>query len=244
VTARLLVLSGRQRAALFVGENPQPRLFARDGPRFDQTDGGLRLQFDGHLLELDDARHYVRLEDAFAVSTLLPFHADLTFRPTTPGGHGRVVGWIRSSERSWRVDCHGFARATALERPTVLESAHVSLSGSFGSSLAVRARSTGPGRVLLLKPQEEQTLALSALEVDLEPDRLTPRRFTVTFGEEKTLSAEPLSRLAIVRPLSDGRQARTTIGAARLRSRDGGRGFGFYEYSIPLARAAGAKSHT
>jgi hypothetical protein len=244
VTARLLVLSGRRSAALFVGENPEPHAFAHDGPRFERRDDGVRLRFEGHLLQLEDARAYVRLEDAFAASTLVPFQVELTFGPTTCGGHGRVVGRVRSPERSWRIDCHGFARATALERPSELEGSHVSLAASFGGLLALRARSTGPGRVLRLTPQGEEALALLALEVDLEPDGLTPRRFTVTFGDRESVTAEPLSRLAIVRPLARGRRARTTIGAARFQSRGDGRGFGFYEYSIPLEPTPAPPPHT
>lgn len=237
-TARLLVLSGRRQAALFVGENPQARPHGQDGPRFESAAGRIRLRFDGHVLELEDGAEYVRLEDAFARSTLVPLQADLELRDTTRGGHGRVVGAIRSASRSWRIDCHGFGRATALDRPSSLDAEHVSFAASFGGEVALRARSGSPARVVVIAPEGEQSHEPSAFEVDLEPDRVTPRRFALAFGDGRELRAEPISRLAIVRPLANGGRARTTIGAARFRSRDYGRGYGFYEYSIPLAPGA------
>lgn len=234
--SRLLLLLGERSLALFVGEDPETGGAGYGGPRFETRGSALHLEFDGSLLALEDADLYIDVERAFASSRLLPARVDLTFRPAGGSRYGCIEGRLETGGGTTVIRAFGFADASLQQRPIDLSRSALSLSASFGSGLAYLLRAgSGPHRALRITPGGEEERTVNAARVDLAEDRSTPRRFEVRLDGE-SLFGEPVSRVAILRPLPGGRTARTTFGVARFRLQPGASGFGFYDYSCVVTR--------
>lgn len=229
--SRLLIFLGGERLALFIGEDVRQDRPLNEGPHFTPMPHGFRLRFDGTALASNNGSLYLDLEQAFAASQLCAVAVDLRFRSQLSGEYGAAAGWIEVDGQRRSVESHAFARHGVLSGPPGAWSSQLALSAAFGPQRALRVRYEFPGRGLLreLTPRGEVAQALPPLTIHLADDRYTPERIAV--GD--ALICEPLTRMAIVRPLPPHRQARVTFGPARFTC-DGAEGFGFYEYARAL----------
>lgn len=227
VGARLLLFLGAAQVALHTGDDAHPASAPRGGPHFVRHGDGLRFTFDGWALRTDDGSRYVDLELALAASHLLAVRADLVFTRTR-GEHGRVRGRLTLDGATQPIDALGFAPPAGPRAADPSWRSQLSLHVGFaGGAVAVRHRVPGGTVVHDLDTAEERRS--TALSVTFAGDPHTPRRIVIadTAGE---LVADPIGRMAIVRPLAPGRRARVTFGVARV-WRAGATGFGFYEYA-------------
>jgi hypothetical protein len=230
-TGRLLVFLGRQRVALFIGEDLRGRRATGSGPHFTPTPDGFRLSFEGTALACEDGSLYVDLEQAFAASQLCAVAVDLGFRRGRSPDYGPAVGWIEVDGQRAGIDALAFARHHILQRSLGTWSSQLTLSAAFGPDQALRVRHEFPGAggvLHALSAADEARQALSRLSVCFAEDRYTPQR--IAAGD---LLCEPLGRMAITRPHPPHGHARVTFGPARF-TRGGEEGFGFYEYARAL----------
>lgn len=229
---RLLVFVGRERLALFIGEDLQRDRQPSEGPHFTKTPHGFRMRFDGAALAGDDGGLYWDLEQAFAASNLCAVKVDLSFRRELSGDYGVAEGWIEVDGARHGIRAHAFARHGVLSGSPGVWSSQLTLSAAFGSQRALRVRHDFPGSGTLreLTASGEASEPLPSLTIGFHGDRYTPARIVI--GDD-TLVCEPHTRMAITRPLPPHRQARVTFGAARF-IRNGYEGFGFYEYARAL----------
>jgi len=233
VSGRVLLFLGGDRVALFLGEDPRTTGRSRDGPDFTATPAGFELRFDGPALVADDGSLYVDLERAFAASQLCAVALELDFRRGLSADYGPASGWIAIDGVRHRIEAPAFARHGILQRSAHAWSSQIALSAAFGEQAAVRVRSEFPGSGALreLTRDGEIAHALPPISVCFDGDRYTPARIRIGDGAE--LCCQPLSRMAITRPLAAHRQARVTFGAARF-IRAAAEGYGFYEYARVL----------
>ncbi len=241
IAARLLLFLGRERVALYTGDAAVADA-ATLLPRLTAEPDGLRLRFRGALIATDDGRRYVDLEDALAASQLLAVDVDLHL---AGGLHGPVRGALTLAGRRVRFAGDGFARPASgafggVPRWLTSLTLHASLDG--GEALQLRHATPGGLRLERLAPTRAPVGPVRALAIGFDGDAWTPRHIAV-HADGGVLVAEPIARMAVVRPLAPGRAARVTFGVARVAF--GARaGFGFYEYGRVLARGSGAPSGT
>jgi hypothetical protein len=232
IAGRVLLFLGGQRVALFLGEDARGvAAAAGDQPQFIPTDDGFDMRFAGTALANDDGALYVDLEQAFAASQLCSVAVELTFRRGLSAHYGPATGWIEVDGDRREIAAPAFSRHGVLQRSAGAWSSQLTLSAAFGPRLAVRVRHEFPGRggvVHELTGSGETEAAQLPLTVHFGSDRHTPEQIVV--GDGSMLHCQPLSRMAITRPLPPHRQARVTFGTARF-VRDGQEGFGFYEYA-------------
>ena len=233
VTGRLLLLLGRRRQALFIGEDRGGDAVS-DGPRFTAVEEGFRLRFHGPALATSDGTLYLDLEQAFAASRLCAVDVDLLFRPGLSADYGATTGWVEVDGRRSRIAAYAFARHGVAQRSHGAWSSQLALSAAFGPERALRLRHEFPGTGVLyeLTARGEAARPLLPLTVRFDGDRYTPARIAV--GGGALLLCAPLTRMVVTRLLGPHRQARVTFGAGRFWS-GGARGFGFYEYARVLA---------
>jgi hypothetical protein len=229
IAGRLLLFLGRERLALFIGEEPRPAGPPAEGPHFAPTAQGFRLHFAGSALASEDGAGYVDLEQGFAASRLCAVSVDLEFRRQLSPDYGSATGWIAVDGQRRSIDTQAFARQAAAPGSPGLWSSQLVLSAALGAERAVRVRYEFPGDAAIreLTAKGEDVRALPPLAIRFEGDRYTPQRIAI--GAGTALLCEPLSRMAITRPLPPHRHARVTFGAARF-TIAGAEGFGFYEY--------------
>lgn len=234
IAARLLLFLGRERVALFTGDAA-----AADAatllPRLTAEPDGLRLRFRGALIATDDGRRYVDLEDALAASQLLTADVDLHL---TGGLYGPVRGALTLDGRRVRFAGDGFARpASGVFGGTPRWLTSLTLHAGFGGGEALQLRHTTPGGLRLerLAPTRTPVGPVHALAIRFDDDATTPQQLAVR-ADGSELVAEPIARMAVVRPLGPGRAARVTFGVARV-AFAGRTGFGFYEYGRVLGGA-------
>ena len=241
VSGRLLVFSGANRIALFTGEDRGANHLPSGGPHFSRCERGFRLTFDGPLLELNDGRRYIELEDAFAASLLRPTSIDLTFRPGILPNYGAIEGTVRVGARTLTIQTYAFSDTAVLHRSPHRQETETTLTASLGRELALRTCSGGNGRpetVIQITADGETPLPSPGVVVSLDSDQVTPQRFVVTTLGEDALVATPLSRMAIIRPAGKGHYARVTLGVAQFTWGTKRSGFGFYEYTRPVSSAS------
>jgi hypothetical protein len=231
---RLLVFLGRERLALFIGEELQRGRQLSEGPHFTTTPHGFRMRFDGAALAGDDGGLYWDLEQAFAASNLCAVKADLSFRRQLAGDYGVAEGWIDVDGARHGIRAQAFARHAVLSGSPGVWSSQLTLSAAFGPQRALRVRHEFPGsgalRELTLSGEVSEPLP-PPLTIRFDGDGYTPTRIVI--GND-TLVCEPHTRMAITRPLPPHRQGRVTFGAARFIRAGGEEGFGFYEYARAL----------
>jgi len=231
---RLLLFLGRERLAMFIGEDPHGPRPAHMGPQFTPTPDGVRLRFHGPVLSAGDGTLYVDLEQGFAASSLCPVAVDLLFRPGLSADYGAASGWIEVAGRRHQIETPAFGRQGVLQGAAAGWSSHLSLSAAFGARRALRVRHEFPGKggaLHELTAAGERVHAVPALSIRFDGDRYTPAQILI--GGDAALRCEPLSRMVITRPLPAHRHARVTFGAARFVDA-GSEGFGFYEYGRAL----------
>jgi hypothetical protein len=229
---RLLVFVGRERLALFIGEDVHRSGRPSEGPHFTTTPHGCRMRFAGVALAGDDGGLYWDLEQAFAASTLCAVRVDLSFRRALSGAYGVAEGWVEIDGARHDIEAHAFTRPGVSSAAPGVWSSQLTLSAAFGAERALRVRHDFPGGGVLreLTASGEVSHPLPPLTIGFDGDRYSPARIVI--GAD-TLVCEPHTRMAITRPLPPHRQARVTFGAARF-LRDGEEGFGFYEYARAL----------
>lgn len=227
VGSRLLLYLGPRQVALFTGDDPHPAV-AGDGPRFAPVGDGLRLTFDGWALRTDDGGRYIDLELALAASHLLAVRADLVFT-REHGDHGRVRGTLALDGSARPIDGVGYAPTGGDARPGAPAwRSHLTLHAAVaGGTVALHHRV--PGGTLVRDGDAAAPRRVAGLSVTFAGDPHTPRRIVVADAAGQLVAA-PVARLAIVRPVPSGRQARVTFGVARV-WRAAAAGFGFYEYA-------------
>lgn len=229
ITGRLLVFQGRQRLALFIGEDSRHAGPPREGPHFANTASGFRLQFAGTALASDDGAGYVDIEQGFAASRLCAVVVDLEFCRRLSSDYGSAAGWVEIEGERHAIDVPAFARHAVLQGTSSAWSSQLVLSVALGAQRALRVRHEFPGAGMIreLTAGGEAVRRVPPLAIRFNGDRYTPERIHIGGADE--LICEPLTRMAITRPLPPHRHARVTFGAARFRV-GGEEGFGFYEY--------------
>jgi hypothetical protein len=230
---RLLLFLGRERLALFISEDPQRGAPSGEGPHFTPTADGFRLRFAGPALTSAQGALYVDLEQGFAASQLCSIAVDLSFHRALSADYGSVGGWIEVDGERRAIDAHAFARHGVLQGALGAWSSQLALSAAFGPQRALRVRHEFPGGGVVreLTAHGERLHPLTPLAIRFDGDRYTPERIAI--GDGAALLCEPVSRMAITRPLPPHRHARVTFGAARFTC-GGEEGFGFYEYARAL----------
>jgi hypothetical protein len=245
VQGRLLLLTGGRHVGLFVGQGKDAGALAHGGFRFETLAGGLRMSFDGHVLETADGLAYTELERAFDGSQLTRAIADLRFKALAGETFGCVDGVVALGQRRWSIDALGFTGAAALSRGSGAQGSHVALAATWNDGVGVRIRAPGdrvPFTAQRFAGGRVEETPLAALRVDLAEDHCTPRRIlAVSTWSGGRLVAEPLTHAAVRRRLGPARMARVTFGLARFRDAAGGAGIGFYEYGCELPRLGAAR---
>ena len=235
---RLLLFLGGREIALFTGEEPGARS-AVGGLIFEPLPRGFALCFDGYASRLGDADLYLDLEAALAASTLVRVRANLHYCGAADGESteprpGQFGGTIAIDDRVITVDAGGFLDPAVAIRGPGRHAARTHLAAVFDRDTALNVRAaegdsalTGPivfagrrhpapsGHVTMLHDGDAYTPAGFHLH-------LTPPALPVT--------AVPLARMPILRPLGGGAHARITFGPARFEW-DGRIGWGVYEYA-------------
>jgi len=234
INGRVLLLLGGNRLALFIGEDARGTGPADYGPYFSPTPDGFALRFAGPALAGEDGSLYVDLEQAFAASQLCSVAVDLQFQRGLSADFGCASGWIQVDGVRRTIAAPAFARHGILQRSAGAWSSQITLSAAFGVQRAVRLHHQFPGPddvVFELTSRGERQLQAAPLTVHFDGDRYSPAQIRLADGA--ALLCQPLTRMAITRPLAAHRHARVTFGAARF-TRHGEEGFGFYEYGRAL----------
>lgn len=234
---RLLLFLGGQRVALFTGEDVGVQRTAVAPLEFAAADGGTSLRFAGSMLQLEDAAAYVDLEAALAASRVVRAEVELAFRPLRRGGHGgaefgTVEGHVCTAGRRVRIGAGAFANAGALRAAGLTQQTMVA--ATFGRDRAVLSRADN-GRTVAMHftAQGAGEMAEPQLSVIARPDGYTPERLWLTCNGSGEVRAEPLSRMAILRPAGHS-YLRVTFGVARFHWRCA-EGAGLYEHACPVA---------
>ncbi len=230
VGARLLVLPDSQRAALFTGEDRSTHRAAYEIATFCPDSNGVRFRFSGSLLEVDDARRYLDLEDAFAASRLIRAEIDLSFRPSALPDYGHIEGRVVVEGRAAHFDTHGFVERVSLPRSPGPSGSRVDLAAAFGPDLALRWRGRPGGTGSAAKSS-----GVAAVIVSLHDDGCTPRGFELALDSGARAVGEPISAMPIRQPGAAGGTTHVTLGTARFACSSGRIGFGLYEYARAIA---------
>ena len=239
--ARLLLLLGERRVALFTGEE-HGRATVVGGPVFEACSNGFTVRFDGPLLRLDDARLYLDLETALAASELCSTSVALTFTPGAVPAYGRISGSVRLGGETFIVDTFGFADPRLARRRVGTQVRQATLSAAFGRQGAVVARfgdDSGTGTFTQIRTNGTKTSPLGATTIHFDGDPLGPDRFVLSAANCPLLVARVATRMSIVQPAPRGGYARITFGIARFAFGETDSGSGFYEYAR-LMRRSGA----
>jgi len=229
---RLLLFLGRQRLALFIGEDAGDKTSSAGGPHFTPAADGFRLGFAGAALACDDGTLYVDLEQAFAASRLCAVAVDVQFRKGLSDDYGLASGWVEVDGVRLELDAPAFARHPIVQRTLGAWSSQITLSAAFGPERALRVRHEFPGAggaLHELTARGGASHAVPSVHVCFDGDGGAPEQIAAG-----NLLCEPLSRMAITRPLAPRRLARVVFGTARFRC-ETSTGFGFYEYARALA---------
>lgn len=229
VGSRLLLFHGGQRVALFTGDDAQPQP-SGGGPHVHAERDGLRLAFDGWLLCTDDGRRYLDLEGALAHSRLLSLRVELRFTRRRDE-YGAVSGRVAIDGHAQPFAAPGFCPPAGLPPAPTPWLGGLTLRAGLGDDAAVFVRHGVPGgtRLREIDGRGEREQPCAAVSLRCDDDAHSPRAIAVD-DAGGGLVAEPIARLAVVRPLGAGRRARVTFGVARV-ARRGASGFGFFEYA-------------
>jgi hypothetical protein len=237
---RLLLLLGGQRVALFTGEEVHAVGNCVGPLRIIRTTDGMRLEFAGPVLVLEDAAVYLDLEAALAQSRLLEAEVHIEFGPTSAAAtsaaarFGIVRGVVRVDGQRRDVETGAFADAAAARASGVRQ--QTTLAAAFGREHAVLSRvveGENDCSGVHFTPPAANALHAVRVAVTTDGDVYTPTRFELRCDGIAPLRGEPLSRMAILRPAADTSYLRVTFGAARY-SWAGETGYGLYEYARPV----------
>jgi hypothetical protein len=234
-SGRLLLFLGGQRIALFTGEDVRG---ADVAPlTFGSDEHGMQLRFSGPMLRLPDARVYLDLEAALAQSDLVEADVELRFTPSQSNEmqFGGVEGFVDIGGARRRINTGGFVNGSGLRASGA--SRQTMLAADFGGGDGVLSRITEDAtRSLTLHFSGDGVRALDDVRVIVSPDgdQYTPRRFELTCAAQASVRAEPLSHMAILRPVGQGRYLRVTFGVARF-NWGARQGWGLYEHAVPVS---------
>ena len=240
-TGRLLLFLGGQRVALFTGEEVHAVGNCVGPLRIIRRADGMRLEFAGPILVLDDAAVYLDLEAALAQSRLVEAEVHIEFRPTSAepasvAAHfGVVRGWVRVDGERRAVETGAFANAAAFRASGARQ--QTMLAAAFGSQHGVLSRVVeGVSECTGVHFTQSTPEALHAVRVAVatDGDVYTPTGFELLCDGMPPLRGDPLSRMAILRPAGDAGYLRVTFGIARY-DWGGETGYGLYEHARPVA---------
>ena len=239
-TGRLLLFLGGQRVALFTGEEVHAVGNCVGPLRINRRADDMRLEFAGPMLVLDDGAVYLDLEAALAQSHLVEANVHLEFAPTSveaasgAAHFGVVRGSIRINGERRAVETGAFANAAAFRASGSRQ--QTMLAAAFGSHHAVLSRvveGAGDCTGMHFTQLSPQGLHGVRVAVATDGDVYTPTRLDLSCDGMPPLRGDPLSRMAILRPLGDGGYLRVTFGVARY-DWAGEMGYGLYEYARPV----------
>jgi hypothetical protein len=146
-----------------------------------------------------------------------------------------VRGTIEIGGRTVSIDTHGFADPAFARRPQA--SVHgTRIFASFGPDLGVlagRGESLGVFASCLTSRSTRPVRPLDLTVSFASDDPLLPSRVVVELEDgDGAIIAQPLTSMAVMRPLAHGGHARVTFGIAEFEWGEE-RGTGFYEHSGP-----------
>lgn len=244
-SGRLLLFLGGQRVALFTGEDVHATGH-RVGPlRMQWKDGQLCLDFSGPILQLDDAAVYLDLEAALARSRLVEADVQIEFAPSSDAGtgdagarFGAARGTVSIAGNRRDVAGGGFANAAAFRaseahRQTMLAAAF----GNAGGVLTRVVDGASDASALHFSRSEPQSWGPVRIAVETDADQYNPKGFVLWCDGQPPLRAQPMSRMAILRPTGGGGYVRVTFGTACF-DWNGETGYGLYEYAKPVTSDA------
>jgi len=239
-SGRLLLFLGGQRVALFTGEEVHAVGNCVGPFRIIEMADGMRLEFAGPMLILDDGAAYLDLEAALAQSRLVEAEVHIEFaptsvEPTSVGAHfGVVRGFVCVNDERREVNTGAFANAAAFRAAGARQ--QTMLAVAFGRQHAVLSRLVeGASDCLGLHFAPPTLEAFHAVRVAVatDGDVYTPTRFELQCDGMPPLRGAPLSRMAILRPTGDAGYLRVTFGIARYEW-GSETGYGLYEYARPV----------
>jgi hypothetical protein len=231
VAGRLLLFIDDRLVGLFTGEDPADAARGGGGLHIATESDDLRVFFDGHVLVTDDGSRFVDLEDLFASSRLSAVHLELRFCALDTAELGMVGGRVAIDGVERSIDTVGFSRPVILQRTGGGWRSQLGLAAALAPELALHARLVVPGIGATLReisPRGTCLQPLPSVAVQFSADGVTPTRFVL--GETV---AEPVTRVALVRPTGAQQRARVSFGIARV-THGAIAGFGFYEYARVL----------
>jgi len=238
-TGRLLLFLGGQRVALFTGEEVHAVGNCVGPLRIIQSADGMRLEFAGPVLVLDDGAVYLDLEAALTQSRLVEAEVHIEFEPTSAAASvaahfGVAHGFVRVNGQRREIGTGAFTNAAAFRASGVRQ--QTMLAAAFGRKHAVLSRvvegTSDCTGVHFTQPTSE-TLHAVRVAVATDGDVYTPTRFDLCCDGMPPLRGDPLSRMAILRPAGEAGYLRVTFGAARY-NWGGETGYGLYEHARPV----------
>jgi hypothetical protein len=239
-SGRVLLFLGGQRVALFTGEEVHARGHGVGPLRVSGRGDGLRLEFAGPMLRLDDAAFYLDLEAALTQSQLVDAEVQVQFVPIYPPAAGATVqfgalrGFVAINGERREVEAGGFANAAGFRASGTRQ--QTMLAAAFGDQRAVLSRvvdGAGEATGVHFTPDAPETLRGVRIAVTTDGDRYTPRQFELTGDGVPTMRGQALSRMPILRPAGAAGYVRVTFGIARFEW-TGATGYGLYEYARPV----------
>jgi hypothetical protein len=231
VAQRLLLFIEDGQVGLFTGEGPPDTACNSGGLHIVTDTDGLHVSFDGHVLLTDDGSLFVDLEDLFLSSRLCAVQVELRFRALHTAELGAVSGRVCLDGVERRIETIGFSRPVILQRTTTEWRSQLGLAAALAPELALQARLVVPGTGATMRestPRGTSLRPLPSVAVQFSADGFTPTRFVL--GETV---AEPVTRVALLRPNGGQQRARVNFGIARV-THGAITGFGFYEYARVL----------
>jgi hypothetical protein len=233
---RLLLFLGGQRIALFTGDDSGSGDAQVTPLRWQRSERSLELEFDGPMLLLDDAAVYLDLEAALAQSRLVEARLRVEFEPD--GGtqllaepqFGRAHAELCLGGRR-TMDTGAFANVALLRGGGPRHAMIAADFGAYGSVLARGGESQASASVF--RAGMARRIDDSRLVVAGETDPYTPSLLEWSGPDAPALRGQPLSRMAILRGIGQGRYIRVAFGIARFTWGDHD-GHGMYEYAVPI----------
>ncbi len=240
-SGRLLLFLGGQRVALFTGEDVHA-IGDGVGPlRMLWRDGQLCVDFSGPMLQLDDAVVYLDLEAALARSRLVDAEVQIEFTPSSDMGTGDGAARFGAARGTVAIDGKrrdvaggGFANAAAFRASGARQ--QTMLAAAFGNARGVLTRvvdGASDAIAMYFTRPTPQSWGPVRMAVTTDDDPYSPNGFELSCDGQPPLRAQPMSRMAILRPTGGGGYVRVTFGTARF-DWNGDTGYGLYEYAKPV----------
>jgi hypothetical protein len=220
VGARLLLLLGASRMALFIGHARWSGELAVPELRLTSHARRLALSFHGAMLCCDDGAGYFADERIQAQARLVDATVALELERAgasgdgTASGDGLVTGQVVLADLRASFSARGFTGPGLARASSAGGGPRTRLLASFerGDALALDLRDGNDGAAVFLRPGEPAP------------------SFRVALADGGSMLWEPRGRLAVLRGAGSGRHALVTFGPARFHCARRGSGSGLYEH--------------